>query len=135
LWGESTTKARRVVDNLFNRCLIKFSEQDRGYFLHPVMREEAVSRLKDEHSEWTEEGQEANRKAAEFFKDTLSEIKTTEDALIGFEVIYHYLEANDYIKSAAVIFELKSNAVGDSFDNFGFVCWRLGFSKQIITAI
>ncbi|WP_126389120.1 ATP-binding protein [Pseudanabaena sp. ABRG5-3] len=134
LWDEATTKPRRVVDNLFNRCLIKFSEKDRGYFLHPVMREEAVSRLKDRNGKWTEEGKDVNILAAKFFDSTLQRILTVTDALQGFEIIFHYLEAENYEAAASMLLEAKNSAEYDS-EVFGYACWRLGFSQKVISTI
>ncbi len=115
-----------VVDYLSKTSLIEVKGE---YYLHPAVQECAKLRLIENKIDW----ETTNQKAAQFFRNKISKINTIEDALLGFEIIFHYMEVNDYEEAASVIFELKSSE--DSFDNFGFVCWRLGFSQQIILAI
>jgi hypothetical protein len=141
LWGEPTTKARRVIDNLFNRCLIKFSEQDRGYFLHPVMREEAVSRLKNEHGEWTEEGKEANRKAAKFWTNNVKTIETIKNAKQALESFFHYTTIEDFNSACNIIFITRPNklekasSLGCSFDKLGFAQEILAIVEPVVDRI
>jgi tetratricopeptide (TPR) repeat protein len=109
LWEESKLRAKRTIKDLRDRRLIKFSKQDMGYFLHPVMREEAVSRLKDGCGEWTKEGEEANQKAAVFLKHDIKNVVTQ------FEAIEHLFCIND---TQGVVSILLYNILGaEKLDN------------------
>ena len=127
LWDVPEDRKAYVVNHLSKSSLIEFKGE---YYLHPAVRQSTKLHLENDKMNW----ENTNIKIACFFKSKISKIKTVEDALLGFEIIYHYLEINDYEKSASVIFELKNNDE-DDFDNFGFACWRLGFSQQIIWVI
>ena len=104
LWeDEAKPSARSAFTKLCDLCLIKFSAQDKGYFLHPVMRAEAVNRLKDGCDKWTEEGIKANQKAAEFWTKSIDVITNNDDALRAFEAYHHYIAVNEYQLAADVI--------------------------------
>jgi tetratricopeptide (TPR) repeat protein len=128
LWDDPRAKAKRVIKDLRDRCLIKFPEEYKGYFLHPIMREEAVSRLKDEHGGWTEEGIEANRKAAEFWSESVKTFENIDDALTAFEAYHHYVTINKYelageiiIKRESCKWEVDNEPLGVSFYRFGLL--------------
>ncbi|MBD2175323.1 ATP-binding protein [Pseudanabaena sp. FACHB-1998] len=127
LWDVPESRRACVVDYLIKSSLIEVKGE---YYLHPAVRECAKLRLIKNKIDW----ETTNRKAAQFFMHKIARITTVEDAVLGFEVIHHYFEVNDYELSASVIFELKDNDE-DEFANFGFACWRLGFSQQIILVI
>jgi tetratricopeptide (TPR) repeat protein len=127
LWDVPESRQVWVVDYLSKTSLIEVKGE---YYLHPAIRDASQSILFNEPNN----KKEANLKAAEFLKSVTSKVKTVEDAILGFEVIYHYLEANDYAKAASVIFEIEGNGE-DDLDNFGYSCWRLGFSHQISTTV
>lgn len=127
LWDVPKSRRAWVVEYLSKTSLIEVKGE---YHLHPAVREATQSILINAQ----EDKKETDLQAAEFLKDKISIIKTIEDTLLGFEVIYHYLEANNFEKAASIIIELKGDSK-DIFDNFGFVCWRFGFSQKIISAI
>jgi len=131
LWEELKPRAKRIIKDLRDRCLIKFSDQDKGYFLHPVMREEAVSRLKASVDWGT-----ANCKAAEFWLESISDFSTVMNALVGLEAYYHYREVKFFDSAAQVLFDIeKQNSNLKHMEKLAPACWRLGLLAQIISAI
>ncbi|MBD2294737.1 tetratricopeptide repeat protein [Anabaena sphaerica FACHB-251] len=96
LWDISEDKRRDVIKSLRN-------EFEKGeYWLHPVVREQAIERLKAS-GEW----EEVNRKAAEFWTESVNTVRTIEDAKKAFEAYYHYLDINDFEKCVAVIIQRR----------------------------
>jgi tetratricopeptide (TPR) repeat protein len=141
LWEELKPRAKRTIKDLRDRCLIKFSDQDKGYFLHPVMRAEAVGRLKDECGKWTKEGEEANRKAAEFWTEYIKTIEITDDALKAFEAYHHYLLIDDIDLASSMIVEERKNKWDQSNKDtyagepLGYSFIRFGLLESITIAI
>jgi tetratricopeptide (TPR) repeat protein len=107
---------------------LEFCQRSNEYYLHPVMRQEALTRLK-----LSEDWETANRKAAEFWTDSVTTVETVDDALTAFEAYYHYVAINDLERSAEVILKKRKNkwyqirggeGLGDSF-------YRLGLLSKI----
>jgi len=134
LWEELKPRAKRIVKDLRDRCLIKFSDQDKGYFLHPVMRAEAVGRLKDECGKWTKEGEEANIQAAQFWTNSVLSVVTIDDALRAFESYHHYVTTSKYELAANVIAGRRENT-WDKDEALGNSLYRFGLLESIKTAI
>ena len=101
LW-DVPAKRNRVLDALQKRGLVKF--RDGEYYLHPVMRQEALDRLK-----LSEDWETANRKAAEFWTDSVTTVETVDDALTAFEAYYHYVAIDDFDNAAEVILKKRKN--------------------------
>ena len=144
LWNEPRDKAKRAIKNLRDRCLIKFSEQDRGYFLHRVMRDEAASRLKDEHGEWTEEGEKANREAAIFWSNSVFTVESGDLALRATESAKHFFAINDFDASAAEMIKRRKNEfysykggeyLFDSVERLGLTLNLVPFIEKIVDNI
>ena len=131
LWDVPEREKRRVIESLRNLSLVEC--QNREYWLHPVIREEAIARLRE--SEYWEE---ANRKAAEFWQNSFNKILTVKDASIAFEAYYHHVEIKDFDESVKFIFydySKDKNSLYDSKEMLGAASWRLGLINQIIYAI
>ncbi len=121
LWDVPEGQRRRVIESLRNRSLVEFNG---GYWLHPMIREEAIARLRA-----SEDWEEANRKAAEFWTDSAKTVETVEDALGAFEAYYHYVEINDFEQAGYVIvrrrdssWKKEENLWGLHF--IGWVCYN-----------
>ncbi len=102
LWDVKEEKQRRrVIASLRDRGLVEF--QNGEYFLHPVIRQEAIERLKA-----GEEWETAHRKAAEFWTK-IQVIETVEDALTAFQAFHHYVIINDFEQAGEVISQRRDN--------------------------
>ena len=88
LWDIPKGQQMRVVNSLKDRSLIEFRNGE--YWLHPVIRAEAIARLRA-----SENWETTNHKAAEFWTENVKSVETVEDALKALEAYYHYLEIND----------------------------------------
>ncbi|MBD2625430.1 tetratricopeptide repeat protein [Trichormus variabilis] len=102
LWDVSEDKRRNVVKSLRNRCLVEFEKGE--YWLHPVIREQGIERLKLS-GEW----EEVNRKAAEFWTESVKTIETINDARRAFDAYYHYVEITDFDKACSIILNRRLN--------------------------
>jgi tetratricopeptide (TPR) repeat protein len=127
LWDVPERQKRRVIESLRNLSLVEC--QNREYWLHPVIREEAIARLRA--SEYWEE---ANRKAADFWTDSVNNVETIKDALTAFEAYYHYLEFDNFDRAADVLVKKRQNKF-DRPDFLGVAFYRLGLLQQMKLAI
>jgi len=127
LWDVPERQKRRVIESLRNRSLVEF--QKREYWLHPMIREEAIARLRA--SEYWEE---ANRKAADFWTESVKTVETIKDALTAFEAYYHYLEFDNFDSAADVIVKTRQNKF-DKSEELGIAFYRLGLLQQMRLAI
>ncbi|AFY69345.1 Tetratricopeptide TPR_1 repeat-containing protein [Thalassoporum mexicanum PCC 7367] len=128
---------RRLIESLRDRSLI---EHHRGsYWLHPIIRAEAIARLRQANYETSNiepnsELELAHRAAAKFWTDSTNTIDTVEDALRCFEAYYHYLAIEDYEAAAAVILQ-RRHTKSTGIERLGRTFYKLGLLKQMITAI
>ena len=114
-----------IIESLRNRSLIEF---DRGrYWLHPVIKAEALSRLS------TTEFEQINRQIALFYTD-IAQIQTIEDGLTALEAYYHYWTIADYTNAGKVILYGRSNQWGQ-YLTLGTHLYRLGLSQPLFKAI
>lgn len=128
LWDIPEDKRRDVIKSLRNRCLVEFEKGE--YWLHPVIREQGIERLKT-RGEW----EEVNRKAAYFWSESLKTIETIYDARKALEAYYHYLEINDYEQAANVIVKERNSKWQNRSECLGRSSYRLGLLNQMISII
>lgn len=127
LWDVQEERRKRVFKALRDRSLVKVCNDE--YYLHPVIRAEAISRLRV-----SEDWETANRKAAEFWTESVKTVETVEDALRAFVAYYHYVEIKDFEQAGNIILKrrdtplLKGDRLGRSF-------YRFGLLQQMISAI
>jgi len=127
LWDVPEGQKGRVIESLRNRSLVECCKRE--YWLHPMIREEAIARLRA-----SEDWEEANRKAAEFWTDSLKTVETVEDALTVFEAYYQYVEIKDFNLAGYVITKTRSNKWQKN-EHLGISFYRLGLLQQMISAI
>lgn len=141
LWDINIRNKKRILTSLRNRSLIEFDRastalrdlrkqpfHDRGqYWLHPVIKAEALSRLSA--TEW----QQTNQQIALFYTD-IEQIKTIEDGLTALEAYYHYWTIADYTKAGKVILHSRPNQWGQHL-TLGTHLYRLGLSQPLLKAI
>lgn len=127
LWDVLESRRKRVIKALRDRSLVNVCDDQ--YYLHPVIRSEAINRLRE-----SEDWETANCKAAEFWTESIKTVETIEDALTAFEAYYHYVEIKDFELAAAVIAKERSNN-WEKDEALGRAFYRFGLLKQIIFLI
>jgi tetratricopeptide (TPR) repeat protein len=127
LWDVDSHKRRRTIESLRNRSLVEFSGGK--YWLHPVIRAEAISRLR-----MSEEWEETNLKIARFWTDSVKSITSLQDALTALEAYYHYLEIEDFAEAGKVILNSRNNQWGQ-YLTLGGTLYRMGLLQLVLEAI
>ena len=127
LWDVPEGQRRRVIESLRSRSLVECFKGE--YWLDPLIRAEAIARLRA--SEYWEE---ANRKAAEFWTESVKTVETIKDALTAFEAYYHYLEFDNFDLAADVLVKERKNKF-DRSEKLGMAFYRLGLLQQMKLAI
>jgi len=127
LWDVPEKKVQ-VRRNLCDRGLVK---HDNGkYFLHPVMLEEAKSRI-----EKSEDWERANRTAAEYWTESVITVETLEHALTALEAYHHYVAIKNFDRASAVIIKPRENrniyehSISEMLVCY---CYRVGMVYQMI---
>jgi tetratricopeptide (TPR) repeat protein len=126
LWDVPEGQRRRVIESLRNRSLVEFNG---GYWLHPMIREEAIARLRA-----SEDCEEANRKAAEFWTNSVETVETVENLLKAFEAYYHYVEINDFEQAGYVIVR-RRNTSWRNRERLGVAFYRFGLLQPMVYSI
>lgn len=131
LWDMPESQHRRVVNSLRDRSLVEF--QNGEYWLHPVIREEAISRLR-----MSEDWETANRNAAEFWTKSVNKVYIMEEALQAFEAYYHYLAIDDFEAACSVmVYRRKSKWKWHNLEggeNLGTSLRTLGLLQKLMLA-
>jgi tetratricopeptide (TPR) repeat protein len=127
LWDVPLFQQRQVILSLRNRSLVDF-EQGR-YWLHPVIRAEAIARLR-RSPDW----EIANCKAAEFWTTSVQTIEATQDALQALEAYYHCIEIQDFEAAGSVILKSRNNQ-WRQFLPLGSTLYRLVAITQVISNV
>ena len=127
LWDVPEVQRRRVIESLRNRSLVECDKAE--YWLHPMIRAEAIARLRA-----SEDWEEANRKAAEFWTDSVEIVETVQQALIAVEAYYHYIEIENFELAAEILLKPRDNKLREG-ELLGISFYRLGLLKQMISAI
>ncbi|MBW4616855.1 MAG: ATP-binding protein [Desmonostoc vinosum HA7617-LM4] len=135
LWDVPEQQRRRVIKALQDLSLIETKKGQ--YWLHPVIRDEAISRLRLLNKEW----EIVNRKAADFWTQRVEVIKNIKDALIALEAYYHYVEIGDFEQAGDVILQGRGQQwntglpLGCSFYQLGLLQKNFSVIKRIIDDI
>ena len=127
LWDVPPEQHRQIIASLKNRSLIECHKGE--YWLHPVIRAEAISRLRN-----SEDWAIANHKAAEFWTDSIQTIETFQDALQALEAYYHYIEINQFELAGKLIIKSRNNQWGQ-FLPLGSTLYRMGLIQPVLDAI
>jgi tetratricopeptide (TPR) repeat protein len=127
LWDVPEAQRRRVIESLRSRSLVEWYKKE--YWLNSVIREEAIARLR-----YSEEWKEANRKAAEFWRNSVKTVKTVEDGRRAFEAYYHYVEINDFEQAGYVIVSRRDISWRDG-ESLGAAFYRLGLLQPMLYSI
>jgi tetratricopeptide (TPR) repeat protein len=126
LWELQANQKKRIIESLRNRSLIEFSQGN--YWLHPVIKAEALSRLSS--VEW----QQVNQQIAQFYTESVAKINTIQDGLTALEAYYHYYAISDFTQAGKVILLSRSNQWGQHL-TLGTHLYRLGLLQPLLQAI
>ncbi|MEH1939037.1 MAG: tetratricopeptide repeat protein [Nostoc sp.] len=132
LWDVPEQKRRGVIKALQDLSLIEAKKGQ--YWLHPVIQDEAIGRLRLVSEEW----ELVNRKAAECWTQRVKAIKDITDALTALEAYYHYVEINDFEQAGDVILQGRGEQwtiglpLGCSFYQLGLLQKNFSVIKRII---
>lgn len=117
---------RRIIKSLRDRSLVEFSKGQ--YWLHPVIRAEAVARIRGE-AQW----QQTHARIAEFWTERVKTIQTAQDAITALEAFHHYCEIDDFEQASQVILKSRINQWGQ-FLPLGHTLYRLGLLQPVLGA-
>ncbi|KYC42439.1 hypothetical protein WA1_20970 [Scytonema hofmannii PCC 7110] len=134
-WDVPETIRRRTAKALQDKSLVSF--ENGKYWLHPVIQAEALNRLRQ-----SEDWETTNRKAAEFWTESIKTIETINDAKKALEAYFHYMEIESFEQAGQVLIKERVNSWNISFNSSilkesslcGSFC-RLGLFLQIHSAI
>ncbi|HLO85557.1 MAG TPA: tetratricopeptide repeat protein [Nostocaceae cyanobacterium] len=127
LWDVPTSQHRQIINSLKNRSLIECQKGE--YWLHPVIRAEAIARLR-QSDDW----EITNHKAAEFWTAIITKIATFKDGLKALEAYYHYIQINEFTLAGKVILKSRNNQ-WRQFLPLGSTLYRMGLIQPVLTAI
>ena len=126
LWDVEPEQHRQIIASLKNRSLIECNKGE--YCLHPVIRAEAISRLRN-----SEDWELANHKAAEFWTNSVQTIENFQHALQALEAYYHYIEINQFELAGKLIIKTRNNQWGQ-FLTLGSTLYRMGLVQPVLAA-
>lgn len=127
LWDVEPRMRKQAIASLCHRSLIEYHQGQ--YWLHPVIRAEAIIRLRS-----TDQWQKANSHAAEFWTESVNTIITLQDALMAWEAYYHYLDIQDFEQASLIILKPRKNQ-WEQFLPLGSTLYRMGLLQAVLTAI
>ncbi|BAU42687.1 hypothetical protein [Leptolyngbya sp. O-77] len=122
LWDVPESRHRRVVRALQDRSLVE-CEHER-YWLHPVIRAQALDRLVS-----TPDYDTAHRHAAEFWTERVAAITTQDEVQTALEAYYHYIDMGDHEAAADVIIQKRPNRWGTN-ESLGRSLYKRGLLSQ-----
>ncbi|MBF2083322.1 hypothetical protein [Thermoleptolyngbya sp. C42_A2020_037] len=122
LWDVPESRHRRVVRALKDRSLVE-CEQER-YWLHPVIRAQALDRLVS-----TPDYDTAHRHAAEFWTERVAAITTQDEVQTALEAYYHHIDRGDHEAAADVIIQKRPNRWGTN-ESLGRSLYKRGLLSQ-----
>lgn len=127
LWDIEASGQRRTLTALRNRSLVECAKGH--YWLHPVIRAEAIARLRV-----SDDWETANRRAAEFWTGSVTTITTLQEARTALEAYYHFLTIQDFESAGRVILQSRDNR-WQQFLPLGSTLYRLGLIQPVLSAI
>jgi len=128
LWDVPESRHRRVIKSLQDRSLIDF--EDGKFWLHPVIRAEAIGRLK-----LIQDWEIANQIITKFWTESIESIEVAKDAFKALEPYYHCLAINDFENASNILRKGRHNRWDDTGGEGEPLCvsfYRLGLLQKII---
>jgi len=127
LWDVPESRRKRVIESLRSRSLVECQHGE--YWLHPVIREEAINRLRA-----TEDWETANRQAADFWTKSVEIIEDVSDAFRACEAYNHLYSIKDYKASGDIICNQRKNRWVPT-ESLGAAFYRLGLLDSLVRII
>jgi tetratricopeptide (TPR) repeat protein len=127
LWDVPENRHRRVIKSLQDRSLVDCENGE--YWLHPVVRAEAIDLLRRSPS-W----EISNQRCAEFWTQSIDSVKNLKDGVKALESYYHYVEINEFEQAGNVILNERHNEL-TSNSSLAYSLIRVGLLQQSISAI
>ncbi|PZD74464.1 hypothetical protein C1752_00588 [Acaryochloris thomasi RCC1774] len=127
LWDVPEANRRQAMVSLRNRSLADYHKGQ--YWLHPVLRAEAIARLRN-----SDQWQATNQAAAAYWTDSVDTITQPQDALQALEAYYHYVAIDDYAAAAQVILNSRTNQ-WNQYLSLGSTLYRFGLHQSLLTEI
>jgi tetratricopeptide (TPR) repeat protein len=128
LWDVPENQRGQVINALRDRSLVDYS--DGKYHLHPLIRNEAINRLRNNSEDW----EKANIEAAEFWTESVKIIDTDKDAKQALEAFYHYKNIGDNDQASQVILVSRNNKI-EPLESLGETFCKLGLLQPMIDVI
>jgi tetratricopeptide (TPR) repeat protein len=137
LWDVPEAQRRRVIESLRSRSLVECFKGE--YWLHPVIRAEAIARLRA-----NEDWKITNQTAAEFWTNCVTTVETVADARKALESYYHYIEIKEFDWAGGVFViwrpnrwtkRKKGESLAGSLDRLGLLQQTISEIGQIIDKI
>jgi tetratricopeptide (TPR) repeat protein len=100
LWDVAENRQRRVVKALQERSLVEY--KDGEFWLHPVIRGEAIGRLRE-----GADLKKTNQHAADFWVNCVEVVATINDILKILESCLHHIENADFLSAGTIIFAAR----------------------------
>lgn len=116
-----------LLAGLRNRSLVECHKGE--YWLHPVVRADAIARLRAS-PDW----ETTHRQAAAFWTQRVQQITTLQSALQALEAYYHWVAVQDYGAAARVILQSRDNR-WQQFLPLGSTLYRMGLIQPVMEAI
>ncbi|MEC4882062.1 MAG: AAA family ATPase [Scytonema sp. PMC 1070.18] len=127
LWDLPVEKGRRAVRALQNLSLLETRKGQ--YWLHNVIRSEAVIRLRN-----SEEWELVSQKAAEYWTQSVKVVQNSTDALKALEAYYHYIEIEDFEQAGSIILQGRGQQWKTGLP-LGCSFYQLGLPQTLIDVI
>ena len=127
LWDVPEQQRKRVIRALQDLSLLETRKGQ--YWLHPVIRSEAIARLRA-----SQEWDLVNRKAADYWTQSVKIIRDTTDALTALEAYYHYLEIEDCEQAGDSLLKCRGSQWNIGLP-LGCSLYQLGLSQKLIDVI
>lgn len=121
----------RLIRALRDRALIECEKGE--YWLHPVIRAEAIARLRS-----GEDWERANQEAAKFWTGSVDTVETIEQALTAFEAYHHYVQIEDFESAGQVFINRKYMSSSEKLkftETLAASFWRVGLLSLMIIYI
>ncbi|WP_088893781.1 tetratricopeptide repeat protein [Leptolyngbya ohadii] len=131
LWDVPENRQGRIVRALQDRSLVE--SEDREYWLHPIIREEAINRLRK-----SKDLEITYSNSAAFWTGNVKTIESVEDALRAMEAYYHYVQINDFEEATSIIIRERHHKWEGGFSlgrSLGYAMYGFGLLLKIRTAV